>query len=384
MLVRRLLSHARMSLHSIRLTLMVSALACAFAGCVADGEITYDGPQDDVPDDAEDPSATLDDDDLLVLPGDEIPLDIIPITPTDPEPPVAAPVCETPTYVSGKIRLLSAATELRVGPSATDKALTVLPIDAWLTVTESGCGPYVKVIDDQKRAGFVIGAKTRPSTCTTPKWPRGSVLYAASPFSLRSAPSTTASAIASEAKGTKLVVTQNTCAGSWVRTIDPASKTGYAPTASLTSTAPAPSLIYDYSPTRGQRVAETAVRLWSGRSSGGYCLRGVRTSATTSGIIPSPPGWTPLLPSAIEWGLWANSHPSELKRRGYRRVIGLGVNKIPRGSIIVWKRGQCGYHSLYGHIEIVTDTASSRACSDYCGYVKKTCGEPWTYIPTVL
>ena len=353
-------------------------------GCSADGEITYDGPQDDVPEGAADPNATLDDDDLLVVPDDGIPSELGTLTPSDPDGDAPETPCETPTFVTGKVVLVSAATELRAGPAATDKAVTVLPIDAWLTVTESGCGPYVKAVDDQKRAGWVLGSKTRPSPCTTPKWPRGAILYAASAFALKSTPSSTATTVVTEAKGTKLVVTQNACAGSWVRTLDPATKSGYAPTASLTSTAPAPSLIADYSATRGKTLADTAVRLWTGKSSGGYCLRGVRISATTSKIIPDPPGWTPLIPSAYEWGLWANAHPTELKKRGFRRVIGLGVNKIPRGSIIVWKKGQCGYHSLYGHIEIVTDTASSRACSDYCGSVKKTCGEPWTYIPTTL
>jgi hypothetical protein len=349
-------------------------------GCVADGQI-HDGPQDDEAVDGND--SVLDDNDLVVLPEGDIPGEVDSIEVSAPGVITATP-CDAPTFVTGKVYLVSAATDLRDGASLTSKSLAVLPIDAWLTIGESGCGPFVKVTDDQKRVGYVLAEKLRASPCSTAKYPRGSLLYATAPFGLRSAPLATSSTVVSIATATKLVVSQNTCEGAWVRTIDPASKAGYAPTASLTSTAPIPSPTADYSATRGRTLADTAVRLWSGHSSGGLCLRGVRTSATTSGIIPSPPGWTPIIPSAHEWGLWANAHPTELKARGFRRVVGLGTSKIPQGSIIVWQKGQCGYHSLYGHIEIVTDTNSSRACSDYCGYVKKTCGEPWTYIPTVL
>jgi hypothetical protein len=358
---------------------LLPVLLVAMIGCVADGEI-HDGPQDEALDGND---SFLDDDDLVLLPSDEIPAESEPIIVSDPGL-ISEMPCPAPTFVTGEVRLVTAATELRDAPSPGGKAIAVLPIDAWLTVATSGCGPFVKVVDDQKRAGYVLASKLRMSPCTTPKYPRGAVLYATAAFPLRSAPLATASTVVNVPINTKLVVSQNTCAGAWVRTIDPAAKAGYAPTGNLTSTAPVPSPIADYSATRGKTLADTAIRLWSGKSSGGLCLKGVRTSASTSGIIPSPPGWTPILPSAYEWGLWANAHPTELKARGFRRVTGLGVDKIPRGAIIVWKKGQCGYHSLYGHIEIVTDTASSKACSDYCGSVKKTCGEPWTYIPTVL
>ena len=59
-------------------------------------------------------------------------------------------------------------------------------------------------------------------------------------------------------------------------------------------------------------------------------------------------------------------------------------SSIKKGSIIVWRRGQCGYHSTYGHIEIAVDDTSSRACSDFCGSIRKTCGNPYVYYPTTL
>jgi len=138
----------------------------------------------------------------------------------------------------------------------------------------------------------------------------------------------------------------------------------------------------DYDAARGKTLADKAMAMWSGKKAGGKCLMGVRMSAEASGILPTPPGWTRFA-GAYQWGEWANAHPADLKKIGFRRVIGLGARGIPRGSVIVWQRGQCGYSKTWGHIEIVVDTASSKACSDYCGSVK-TCAEPWTYIPTKL
>lgn len=138
----------------------------------------------------------------------------------------------------------------------------------------------------------------------------------------------------------------------------------------------------DYDATRGKKLADKALALWNGKAAGGMCLKGVRISAESSGIIPTPPGWTRFA-GAYQWGEWANAHPADLAKIGFRRVTGLGARGIPRGSIIVWQRGQCGYSKTWGHIEIVVDTASTRACSDYCGTVK-TCAEPWTYVPVKL
>lgn len=138
----------------------------------------------------------------------------------------------------------------------------------------------------------------------------------------------------------------------------------------------------DYDAARGKKLADKAYALWNGKKAAGTCLKGVRISAESSGIIPTPPGWT-RFSGAYQWGEWANSHPADLAKIGFRRVTGLGTRGIPQGSVIVWQRGQCGYSKTWGHIEIVVDTASSRACSDFCGKVS-TCAEPWTYIPVKL
>lgn len=137
------------------------------------------------------------------------------------------------------------------------------------------------------------------------------------------------------------------------------------------------SALSSYSAARGQALAARALALWSGHPSRNLCLAGVGDTLETSGVV-SPA--FPRLPSAVDFDDWARSHPSELARRGFEKQTP-GVDAIPRGSIITWRPGQCGYHSLYGHIEIVVDEASSRACSDYCGTIKKNCGAPGVYVP---
>jgi hypothetical protein len=132
-----------------------------------------------------------------------------------------------------------------------------------------------------------------------------------------------------------------------------------------------------YDPGRGNRIANRASALWNGRGSRGLCLAGVNDTLETCGAV-SPA--FPRLPSAVAFDDWAKRSPGELARRGFEKQ-NIDINRIPRGSIIAWRPGQCGYHSQYGHIEIVVDDGSSRACSDYCGSIKKSCGAPAIYVP---
>jgi hypothetical protein len=143
--------------------------------------------------------------------------------------------------------------------------------------------------------------------------------------------------------------------------------------------APAPP---QYDPVRAKKLADTAYALWNGKPSMDLCLKGVGDSAERSGIIPNPPGWLRLI-SADAFERYYNSHPAELARRGFVRQ-NIAVGKVPRGAIIGWRPGQCGYHPVYGHIEIVVDDTATRACSDYCGLIKKNCGDPYVYVPIKL
>ncbi len=132
-----------------------------------------------------------------------------------------------------------------------------------------------------------------------------------------------------------------------------------------------------YSTARGERLANRALSLWNGKPSRDLCLAGVGDTLETSGVV-SPA--FPRLPSAVAFDDWARANPGELARRGFEKQSP-DINHIPRGSIITWRPGQCGYHARYGHVEIVVDGASTRACSDYCGSIRKTCGAPGVYVP---
>lgn len=87
--------------------------------------------------------------------------------------------------------------------------------------------------------------------------------------------------------------------------------------------------------------------------------------------------------NAIDISEYMAANPGYDAKVGFKRV-GVGPNNIPKGSIIGWRRGQCGYNAKYGHIEISVDNSSTRACSDFCGYIKKSCGSPYVFMPTQL
>ncbi len=86
--------------------------------------------------------------------------------------------------------------------------------------------------------------------------------------------------------------------------------------------------------------------------------------------------------SAYMFTTWARKNPEALRRLGFAEVkLKLG-EAPPKGAIIVWGRGECGYSKSHGHIEVVIDDGG-RACSDFCGRVKtaRKCGTPDVFIP---
>lgn len=86
--------------------------------------------------------------------------------------------------------------------------------------------------------------------------------------------------------------------------------------------------------------------------------------------------------SAYMFTTWARKNPAALRRLGFAEVkLKLG-EAPPKGAIIVWGRGECGYSKSHGHIEVVIDDGG-RACSDFCGRVKtsRKCGIPDVFIP---
>ena len=49
----------------------------------------------------------------------------------------------------------------------------------------------------------------------------------------------------------------------------------------------------------------------------------------------------------------------------------------PPGALIFWDKGCNGFHNVHGHVEI--KIAGGRACSDYCGTVRRG-GDSCSYV----
>lgn len=128
----------------------------------------------------------------------------------------------------------------------------------------------------------------------------------------------------------------------------------------------------EYNSSSGNRIADTALRV-NGRGSGGMCLGEVQNSLERAGVRAFP-----RLPGAVNLDDFMMRQGAGLAAWGFEKQS-RGIDDIPRGSIIAWRPGQCGYHSVYGHIEIVV--GGGRACSDFCGTIKRGCGSPNIYVP---
>jgi hypothetical protein len=124
------------------------------------------------------------------------------------------------------------------------------------------------------------------------------------------------------------------------------------------------------------KLASAALSV-DGESSGGRCYHYVKQHLRDAGFDITPVDGQV---GAYEFGEWADAHPDELSQMGFQKITP-DLDQIPKGSILVWDRGQCGYSADYGHIEIVVDDDSSKACSDFCGHIKKDCGSPGIYAP---
>ncbi len=121
-----------------------------------------------------------------------------------------------------------------------------------------------------------------------------------------------------------------------------------------------------YNPVLGDNLA-TAARNGSAGYSMGQCYSYVwRALRNTLGsqieTLPIPPT------SAYQFGEWVVNNPSTAKT--WLRLVRTNTPaaSAPRGSVIVWPRGACGYSSTHGHIEIAQGNGT--ACSDFCGAIK--------------
>jgi hypothetical protein len=71
--------------------------------------------------------------------------------------------------------------------------------------------------------------------------------------------------------------------------------------------------------------------------------------------------------SAYQFGEWIIANPSTAKSQLRLVRTNTPAASAPRGSVIVWPRGVCGYSWSHGHIEIALGNGT--ACSDFCGTI---------------
>jgi hypothetical protein len=128
------------------------------------------------------------------------------------------------------------------------------------------------------------------------------------------------------------------------------------------------------------KLASVAKKM-DGKRSQGYCYRYVKAHLRAAGFSTHDIEAKGYGASAFKFSVWAKANPNELAKMGLKKVR-LELDELPKGAVIAWPRGMCGYNKTHGHIEVVVDDASSRACSDYCGRIKKGCGTPDIYVPS--
>ena len=222
---------------------------------------------------------------------------------------------------------------------------------------------------------------------TGPTYAAGTVLAANADLNLRAGAGTGHPILRVMPAGSRVTVRVTSGANAWVAVrfngYDGWAHTGYLAqiSAPASPAAASPSVARGaYSESRGALLARTALRR-DGYASAGLCALEVSNSVERSGIVPRGANW--YRNNAVDIAEYMNANPSYTGRVGFSRGD-TAPSQIKKGSIIAWRRGQCGYHRTYGHIEISVDDSSSRACSDFCGSIRKTCGNPYVYFPTVL
>lgn len=134
-----------------------------------------------------------------------------------------------------------------------------------------------------------------------------------------------------------------------------------------------------YSASRGQSLANASYRRGTSRPTVGYCLKGVEEAMRAS----ITPGYYTGQPGAHQFGEYARAHHARMAGLGLR-VDGTPPGKsstFPKGTIMIFRRGRCGFNPSWGHIEVVVD--HDTACSDHCRRRNdEVCGPTTILYPT--
>lgn len=260
---------------------------------------------------------------------------------------------------------------------STTSLLTAAAAAFALALGTTGCSS-----EQPEDSGELVVSTADELAKTGPTYAPGTVLRTTANLNLRSSGALSAKVYRVMPAGSHVTVREKSGADAWVAV----SFNGYAgwahtdylvKAASGTSGGDSPS---GYGAARAAKLASTALRM-NGRRSGGWCALETSNSVERSGIIPRGVTW--YRNNAIDISEYMAKNPGYDARVGFRQ-IDVSPNAIPKGSVIGWRRGQCGYNAKYGHIEISVDDQSSRACSDFCGSIAKTCGRPYVFMPTAI
>jgi Bacterial SH3 domain len=218
------------------------------------------------------------------------------------------------------------------------------------------------------------------------KYAKGAQLVTTDYLNLRTGAGTSHARITTMAPGTAVVVLAATCGGAWAHVRDANGQVGYSAVQYLRGKTPATppprgGYLSYYSPARGKALARASYAIGAGHRSGGYCLRGVRSAIDRS----ISPGFATGSPGASQFGDYARAHRSFMDAH-HMHVYARGEAGAPTpaafpvGTIMVYSAGHCGFHPVYGHVEIVVNATT--ACSDFCRHRTDTrCGPDTIILP---
>jgi uncharacterized protein YraI len=262
---------------------------------------------------------------------------------------------------------------------------------ALVIATATGCSTQATEPLDDISEGEEATVEVDELSTTGPTYQAGAMLTTKAALNLRETASTSAKILRVMPANSDVKVRERSGSKGWVA-ISFDGFDGFAHTQYLSAdnggeeenadpSAPSGGDPSGYSATRGNKLANTAIGR-QGRPSGGQCALYVSNHVENSGVLPSGVSWRRNNATSLGEAMAADS--AYTRRVGFQNV-NVSMSNVPKGTIIVWDRGQCGYSSKWGHIEIAVDSSSRTACSDFCGSIKKSCGKAkYLYMPTNL
>lgn len=136
-------------------------------------------------------------------------------------------------------------------------------------------------------------------------------------------------------------------------------------------------------------LARNAAKVGNSTKTRGWCLRGVRRAlnkALSEQKEQSPKKGKNHL---INLG----SHAAEFKRDAVRRpkslcqrtklVDSFFFDNPPTqaGTVYLYNPGRCGFHHMYGHVEVLVDAGKKTVCSDHCRTLGPYCKPDMVLVP---